>query len=205
MHDTLISPQVARELTSLAYFLVAGLAGYCAWRTQPPVPGVPSSYNLYKKSAYCLLAFGINKMYDIQLWIWHTARTLFRTLDLYNDRWIVQAALVAFLILAGMVILYHHGRTKSPRHADTPIVLALGLIITLICISTLSFHYVDMLFGSRVVGFKLYWLLEWSAIGLAALALQRSFSKTLRVAPTNPDLAPTVAPAKSASHPKGHR
>ena len=42
MHDTLISPQLARELTSLAYFLSAGLAGYCAWRIPPALPGQPS-------------------------------------------------------------------------------------------------------------------------------------------------------------------
>lgn len=179
MSDTLISPQIARELTSLTYFLAAGLAGYYVWRTPPPIPGQPSPYGLRKNSAYILLALGINKMYNMQQWLWEMARDLARAFDLYSFRWVVQIGLAA---LAGLVLLffiYRRNRQQMQRRADKPLVRALGALVALVTLRTLSFHYIDLFFGLRLVGFELYWLLEWSAIGLTALAMHRSFHNPL--------------------------
>ena len=181
MHDTLISPQLARELTSLAYFLSAGLAGYCAWRIPPALPGQPSPYGLYKNTAYLLLGVGIVKMYNIQQWLWHAARDLARAFDLYSLRWVVQIGLAGFVGLALLIYIYRRNRRRTLRQADAPLVRALGGLLVLVALRTLSFHYIDLFFGLRLAGLELYWLLEWGAIGLVVLTLYRSFRNPLPV------------------------
>jgi len=117
----------------------------------------------------------INKQLDLQSLFTDVGRVLAKGEGWYDQRRTVQRWFVIAVAAAGamtFVIL----AWKIRHILRESIVLLLGLcsMITFIVIRAASFHHVDVLLGSELLGVRLNWILELGGIALIALSAARS-------------------------------
>jgi hypothetical protein len=123
-----------------------------------------------------LMAFlCINKQLDLQSLFTDVGRVLANQEGWYSQRRAVQRWFVIAMAAAGamtFVIL----AWKIRHILRESIVLLLGLcsLITFIVIRAASFHHVDVLLGSELLGIRVNWILELGGIALIALSAARS-------------------------------
>jgi hypothetical protein len=115
--------------------------------------------------AVVLLLLGINKQLDLQTALTEGARIWSKSAGWYTKRWPVQVGFIGFVALVGLaafraVLLLASGELRSLR-------LALGGTLFIICFVTIraaSFHHVDRLLGSDILGFRMNWIIEVGGI-----------------------------------------
>lgn len=117
----------------------------------------------------------INKQLDLQSLFTDVGRVLATHEGWYGQRRTVQRWFVLAIAAAGgmsFVIL----AWKIRHILREIIVLLLGLcsLITFIVIRAASFHHVDVLLGSELMGVRVNWILELGGIALIALSAARS-------------------------------
>ena len=121
--------------------------------------------------AVLMLFLCINKQLDLQSLFTDVGRVLARQEGWYDQRRIVQRWFVLGAASAGALMLAVFA-WKIRYILRERIVLLFGLtsLLTFIVIRAASFHHVDVLLRSRILGFRLNWILELGGIALVALA-----------------------------------
>lgn len=168
--------------TVVAYFW-AMLVCYRAWRLCSR-RGRESRRLAWGWASLCaLMAFlGLNKQLDLQTWLTVVGRQMAKDQGWYEQHRTVQVWFIAGLTLmaigTGIV-----GSALMRRHLrEFWLALVGGAFISLfVVVRAASFHHIDHLLGSSILGFRMNWILELTGIacvGLAARRFLRSQSRT---------------------------
>lgn len=117
----------------------------------------------------------INKQLDLQSLFTDFGRVLASRGGWYNSRRVVQRWFV-FAVAAASTVTLTVVAWRIRSILREHIVLLLGLIslVTFIVIRAASFHHVDVLIGSEILGVRINWLLELGGIALIALSAAHS-------------------------------
>jgi hypothetical protein len=122
---------------------------------------------LWSGLALVLLLLGINKQLDLQTALSEGARFLWRMQGWYAVRQKAQVVFIVGVVLAGAwllrtVVLLARGNIEQLWL----VLMGTVFLICFVAIRAASFHHIDDLLGSNLVGFKLNWLLELGGITL---------------------------------------
>ena len=142
----------------------------------------------------CLLGFlGVNKQLDLQTALTELGKIAAHAGGWYENRRIVQLAFIVVLIATAggvLVVLARFGRPALGRLRLA--LIGVVLLALFVCVRAVSFHHVDILFGTVVHGFRLNWILELSGIGVLGYAARRE----LRPAAAAPHSIADPTPAR---------
>lgn len=157
-------------LTTVAYFGAALLAGF-ALRVAPgsPQPKRRAYLHFWWLMIVAFTALGINKELDLQSLLTVAAKCLASRDGWYVDRRHVQVAFIVSAIGVGVLLLL--GALVHFRKAvDLVGVAIVGVIFvsTFVVVRAASFHQVDHLIGTHVLGVRVNGLLELPGILLVA-------------------------------------
>lgn len=162
-------PTVIGWVTVVAYAATALLALRCARRSAEPL-----EFRFWAVLAATLVLLGINKQLDLQSLFTQTGRDLAFAQGWYENRRMVQAAFIGFLIAAGLAVgaLLLWVARSLPLSTQ---IAAAGLValVVFVVIRGASFHHVDEVLGSDVEGIRFNWLLELTPLAVIALSAYR--------------------------------
>jgi hypothetical protein len=135
-------------------------------------------YRMWLGVAVFMMLLCINKQLDLQSLFTDVGRVLANREGWYNQRRIVQRWFVIAVATAGaMTFVIIAWKLRSILKERIILLLGLCSLITFIIIRAASFHHVDMLLGSRILGFRLNWILELGGIALIALSAAQSLHR----------------------------
>lgn len=113
----------------------------------------------------------INKQLDLQSLFTDVGRILARREGWYDNRRVVQRSFVLSVAAAGAVTLAVMAwKIRSALREHAILLFGLTSLITFIVIRAASFHHVDVLIGSEILGIRVNWLMELGGISLIALS-----------------------------------
>lgn len=143
---------------------------------RPPVPARRAA--LWLMMAGLLFALGINKQLDLQSLVTDLGRILAHEQGWYEQRRTVQVAFIGIVGLLGamglgFVVWLARGQLRDFR-------LALGGMVFLgafVLARASSFHHVDILIHTELVGVQLNWVFELTGIALVGIAAGRRLWK----------------------------
>jgi len=168
-------PTVLGWVTVAAY-LVAALGSFlAAWReprTENPQPTRPATFWLVLCGL--LFALALNKQLDLQSLLTQIARDLLRSLDLYEQRRVLQVgfiAIVALVCLGAAAALIWAARRKLRERWLA--IVGMTFIFGFVVVRAASFHHVDTFLAASIGGMKWNWVLELGGISAAAAAALR--------------------------------
>ncbi|MCB0031977.1 MAG: hypothetical protein KDE28_28905 [Anaerolineales bacterium] len=174
-------------LTVVAYLGAAGLAAANAWRAETGRSRTPRW--LWWSLALLLLFLAINKQLDLQSYLTAVGRAVARAQGWYELRGAIQFLFVAAVGLVTVAAVALLSWTLRDTWRDQWLTLVgVILILGFILIRASSFHYIDILIGLEIGGFRLNWVIELGAIAIFSLAAWRQLRRPLE-APTT--TAPT--------------
>ncbi len=157
-------PSILGWLTVLAYFVASVLCLRAAHAE-------PASASLWRALALALALLGVNKQLDLQSLLTAVGRELARTGGWYDQRrqiqrdFIIAIGLGAVLLSAAAPALLR-GKSGHVRAASA----GFALLAAFVGIRAASFHHVDRLLRSAILGARFNWLLELGGITVIALA-----------------------------------
>lgn len=157
--------------TVFAYLAVAIACGGTAMaERRAALRGEPARSTPWWVLCGLLLFLGINKQLDLQTWLGSTARNLSRAQGWYAERRFVQALFIAGLAVAGLVFLTALAWSIRGlwRRCGVALVGSVFLIVFVLARAS-SFHHVDVLLGSSVLGVRWNWILELGGIATVGL------------------------------------
>jgi hypothetical protein len=121
--------------------------------------------------AVLFLALGINKQLDLQTALTEIGRVLAHAQGWYDRRWNVQVAFVAGVVAVCLfaAIIFFVLIRRAPAITW---LAALGTVTVLafVGIRAASFHHIDRLIGSTVLGLRWNWILEIGGILMVLVA-----------------------------------
>jgi len=128
----------------------------------------------------------INKQLDLQSLFTDVGRVLATREGWYDQRRTVQRWFVIAVAAAGaMTFVIMAWKIRSILRESIVLLLGLSSLLTFIVIRAASFHHVDVLLGSKLLGVRVNWILELTGIALIALsAAQSARHPRERVKPT---------------------
>ena len=173
--------------TVFAYFATAVLCGLAcrAVREGIPEPERGRQPEVWKWVTVFLVALGINKQLDLQSLFTALARALLRKTDLMPVHRTLQFDfIVALIACAALFLVVSAWRVRRRRREYWLLLLGITFTTTFIVVRASSFHHVDVLLGSRVLGAKLNWVFELTGIALIAAAAwtRRTYARRVRAA-----------------------
>jgi hypothetical protein len=123
-----------------------------------------------------LMAFlCINKQLDLQSLFTDVGRVLANREGWHDQRRTVQRWFVITVAAAGaMTFAIVAWKIRSILRESIVLLLGLCSLITFIVIRAASFHHVDVLLGSELLGIRVNWILELGGIALIALSAAQS-------------------------------
>ncbi len=130
---------------------------------------------LWGASALVMLGLGVNKQLDLQSWLTQVARDMAHEGGWYDQRRVVQLGFIGVMILFGvfgmlaMGLLLRHVRTRALWT-----ILGLGAVMSFVIVRAASFHHVDILISTRILGLRVNWILELGGIAMVAFATLRA-------------------------------
>lgn len=133
-----------------------------------------SSHTFWFVGACGLFGLGVNKQLDLQSAFTELGRVLAKQQGWYDDRRTVQLAFIAVVlaaVLIGLGWLVCVSR-KDARRLRLAIVGAAGLA-AFVAVRASSFHHVDKLIGTSLMGLRINGWLELGGIGCVAFAALR--------------------------------
>ncbi len=163
-------PSVMGWLTVAAYAGATILCGLAAWRATAvdPSPAARRRRVVWAVVAVLMAILCVNKQLDLQSLLTEVGRVLARSQGWYAERHLVQRAFIGAVALAGAAFVLLAWRVRRTVPRGTLLVTGLGLLCTFILVRAASFHHVDVFIHSTVLGLRMNWVLELTAIGLVA-------------------------------------
>ncbi len=173
-------PSFMGWLTVAAYAVAALLCFIAADRsllTADPKQG-QRWRRLWLGLAVFMLLLCLNKQLDLQSLFTDVGRVLARREGWYDNRRIVQRWFVLGVAMTGAVTFLILA-WKIRFALRESIILLFGLIslMTFLVVRAASFHHVDMLLGSEIVGVRMNWILELGGIALIAFSAAQSICR----------------------------
>jgi hypothetical protein len=151
------------------------LAAYAVWRIARRLRAAGddtrSEAGVWTVIALLFLALGINKQLDLQSAFTELGRVIASGQGWYERRWIVQAFFVG--LVTGSAVTTVITLLVLLRRAPAPALLALlgtGFVLTFVVVRAASFHHIDVLIGSRLLGLRWNWILEIGGILIVMVA-----------------------------------
>ena len=181
-------PTLMGWLTVLAYFAAA----WFCWRALQAIVRAPRASlrgrwrlaGFWWVLAILLLFLGINKQLDLQSLLTQIGRDMAVAQGWYEERrqiqlrFIVAMAVTSLIVTVGAALwLRHHLRELADG------LLGVGILLGFIAIRAASFHRVDALLTTEILGFRFNWLMELGAIALIAFSALRQRNRLLRRQP----------------------
>lgn len=159
-------PTAMGWVTVAAYATAALLSLRCARRAADPV-----EFRFWAALFVALVLLGINKQLDLQSLFTQTGRDMAIAGGWYEDRRLMQAAFIGFLLTAGLAVagLLVWVARRLP-HSTQLAAAGLVLLVVFVVIRGTSFHHVDQLLGTTVQGIRYNWLLELAPLALITAA-----------------------------------
>lgn len=158
-------PTIGGWITVVVYLLAAVLC----WRVLQllDVRTPKRERRLWRLLFWLLVGLGVNKQLDLQTALTELGRVLAFQQGWYGERRVVQ---VAFVVMVGLVAVGAGGTLlamarhlpKATKRAVTGLVMLLGFV----AVRASSFHHVDQLLGSSLLGLKANWLLELGGLSV---------------------------------------
>jgi hypothetical protein len=116
---------------------------------------------LWLAIAIIMLLLCINKQLDLQSLFTHIAKAVFKDLGLYEDRRHYQALFILGILFTGIsltawLIYAYYQVIKNHLLA----LIGLGFLTIFVLIRAASFHHMDQLIGTSILGVKLNWVFE---------------------------------------------
>lgn len=108
---------------------------------------------------------GLNKQIDLQTWLTDVGRRVAQAQGWYEQRARVQTVFVGAIAVVGLwVLAFLLDRTREllPRHALA--FVGLVLLACYVILRTSSFHDIDRVLASGILGIRLSWILEFLGI-----------------------------------------
>lgn len=163
---------------------MAAITAWLAARRTGDAPGTAGESRATWILVTLLMGFlCINKQLDLQSLFTDIGRVISWKQGWYEQRrefqkWFVLGVLAASVLTTMVLVLRFRGFWQ--RH----FLLSAGLVflLTFIAVRAISFHHVDVLLKSRVVGVKMNWFLELTGIALVWLAALRDYLTPRRAA-----------------------
>ena len=166
-------PTVMGWVTVLAYVVAAGLAAAAARAldrvADPDARG--RQPEIWRLTTILLVALAINKELDLQSWFTAFARVVLKKQGWMEYHRILQFRFIVGLICVSLIFLIASAWcTRRRRREYWLLLLGETFTVTFIVLRAASFHHVDVLLGTHIVGVKVNWALELTGIGVIALA-----------------------------------
>lgn len=166
-------PSFMGWFTVFFYFVTAiacGRAFHIVWRSQRSRANIRIAL-IWSGLTLLLILLGINKQLDLQSWVTQVGREIALRDGWYENRKVIQVLFVKTIAISGILVIalvfwLAHGHLRR-------ILLALigtALLMTFILIRASSFHKVDILIKTTVIGVKMNWLLELGSISIIFLS-----------------------------------
>lgn len=161
-------PSITGWLTVLAYFVTA----FFSFQVYQQRNYIFSSKkelqtNLWRAIAIVMLVLAFNKQLDIQTLFTEIGRYVFASFGLLEFKRVFQAMLIIVILsggLVGCVVLFVLFRKVFRFHRLA--IIGLCFLMAFILIRAASFHNMDHLIGSQIMGLHLNAIFELSGIGL---------------------------------------
>jgi len=120
---------------------------------------------LWLAIAIIMLLLCINKQLDLQSLFTQIARVVFHELGLYEDRRHYQSLFILGILFTGVsliawLIYAYYQVIKNHLLA----LIGLAFLIIFVLIRAASFHHMDQLIGTSILGVKLNWVFELTGI-----------------------------------------
>lgn len=157
--------------TVVAYF---GAAWLC-WRarqvaTSGQAVARRSSALLWSVLAASLVALGVNKQLDLQSAVTELARSVARDLGWYEERQLLQFGFIAIVVLLAVgMCLWLAFLAREELRRVIPALIGWVALCAFVAIRAASFHHVDRLLGTRLIGARMNVILELGGITVIAI------------------------------------
>ena len=172
---TIGDPSVMGWLTVAGYIVAAISCGRTALQT-PITPGPARNRRLtWLVMTAVMAALALNKQLDLQSLLTDIGRVAARHQGWYAERRSFQKWLVlGTLTLSGLTVSFLIFRFQTFWKQNVLLAVGIALLTTFIIVRAISFHHVDTLLKTKVVGIKLNWAFELGGIAIITLAAIRT-------------------------------
>ena len=172
---TIGDPSVMGWLTVAGYIVAAISCGRTALQT-PITPGPARNRRLtWLVMTAVMAALALNKQLDLQSLLTDIGRVAARHQGWYAERRSFQKWLVlGTLALSGLTVSFLIFRFQTFWKQNVLLAAGIALLTTFIIVRAISFHHVDTLLKTKVVGIKLNWAFELGGITIITLASIRT-------------------------------
>ncbi len=155
-------PTIAGWFTVFSYFLAAALAFRVRYGTSADNQNLRLFWQMI---SLLMLALGVNKQLDLQSLLTALGKYYAHRQGWYSHRQGIQVAFILLILclgITGLVFGFRRFREilKDNRLAFTGVIFLLVFVL----IRASSFHHMDRLIGTRMLGLKMNWLLELTGI-----------------------------------------
>jgi hypothetical protein len=139
-----------------------------------------------------LAALGINKQLDLQTALTELGRTLALSEGWYERRREVQVDFIGGVALTALALgLGLAFAARGQLHRFAAALAGAVFLLAFVLVRASSFHHVDLLIHTELLGLQMNWLLELSGIALIGLAAARDRSRiALQPEPRRPEGRP---------------
>lgn len=162
----------SNDAGTLPWLAVAGYligAGLCLWQRG----GTESERErlFWLVAALVMLALGINKQLDLQTALTAMLRARARENDWFDQRREIQRVFVIAVGVGGIVLCAGLAwLVRGLRLSVMAALLGLCLLVMFVAVRTASFHHVDVVMRTPLVGLKLHTVLELAGIAIVIIA-----------------------------------
>jgi hypothetical protein len=173
-HPGLGDNNVMGWLTVVVYLIAAGTSARAAAGLSGPEPLIKRERGFWWISAAIMLFLAVNKQLDLQTLFTLIGRCHARLSGWYDIRRIVQRDFILGIAGAGVVALGLLAfLLRGILGRVWPALLGLAFVCLFVVVRAASFHHMDVLLGTWVLGIKMNWLLELPGPALVAAVAQR--------------------------------
>ena len=162
----------SHDAGTLPWLAVAGYllgAGLCLWRRGQATTARERLFWLL--AALAMLALGINKQLDLQTALTAALRTMAKESGWFDQRREIQRIFVIAVTVGGAVVCAGLAwLVRGLRLAVLAALVGLCLLAVFVAVRAASFHHIDVVMRTPVLGVKLHTVLELLGIAMVVLA-----------------------------------